>query len=514
MILSTAHTQETFSRRYDFGYSAVVFNGLAVRGDSIFVSGILGDSIFPYRTGSFLAIMDSSGDLLHLNAKVEEQSTFELWGNALEDTGDGFVAVGYAVDTAWNGLVVKYDDEGETIWDKRFPGFWANHDFFRFTDVLADDDKVYVAAIDHRNDIPPYESKSILAILSQQGELLSYNTYGFMPWTNHIECIVKQSENEIILGGSRNKFYMQNQDFDTQCQIYGVDSTGEKLWSWRSPSNEKYKYANSIVPTPDGGLIVASALGTLIWVNNSEDEIYWECIIFKLNSEHEQEWVQPFRMGIPTEFTEFNKVIACPDGSGYLAAGVEGVEYIEDGNINEENAWDIGGYLGKVSPQGDSLWDRLILHPNLPTFSEYHEFYDLKPAPDGGYLLIGESGSPGTEPSQQGWLVKVDEWGCLVPGCHLLDSAEEVKQEAGIPLLLYPNPATHILNVYLGPALLPDDARLRIVGMDGKVYQSRPAASIAATYMLDVEGLPAGSYVLQVFSGVEGVVGSELFVKQ
>ncbi|MCG8330922.1 MAG: T9SS type A sorting domain-containing protein [Chitinophagales bacterium] len=513
LACTSVRTQNTFSRRYDFDFSAVVFNGLALKGDTVLVSGILGDSIFPYRTGSFMAMLDSTGELLNIDVNLAETGTFELWGNALVKTEGGYLAVGYAVDSSWNGLLVKYSEEGEKIWEKRYPGFWENHDFFRFTDVFLVNENIYITAIDSRNDVGPYLSVGVLGIMSPDGELLSYETYGHTPWTNHIECIVKQNENEYILGGARNMFYIQSQDFDTQCQIYGVDSTGHELWVWRSPPDKLYKYANSIVPTPDGGQIVASAIGTLIWVNSSNDDIYWDCILFKLNSNHEQEWVRPFRMGLAMEDTEFHKVIACPDNSGYLAAGIQGVEYIEGGNINEENAWDIGGYLGKVSPEGDSLWDRLILHPSLPTFSEYHNIYDIKAASDGGYYLIGQSRSVGTEPSQQGWLVKVDEYGCLVPGCHLLDSTEEVEPEEELPLLLYPNPVSDILNVYIGPVNLPTDTYMRVIDMKGKVHLQRPIALSEATYMLSINRLPIGTYMLQLYNKTKEVLISKQFIK-
>jgi hypothetical protein len=512
---STAQT--TFSRRYDFGFSAVVFNGVALSGDTILVSGIFGDSIYLNETGSFCAMMDSSGALLHIEPTIflDDNGTFELWANVLAETEDeGYLAVGYAVDSIWNGLIVKYSDTGELLWAQRHPSFLEHQQFFRFSDVLSDGEKIYVTGVDVKHIDSPYQASGILGVLSKDGELISYQRYYDTGWITLLNSIIKQGENEYVLGSFRNKFHLQNQDFDIQCQVYGVDSTGQEQWLWRSPEDELYWEANSIVPTADGGQIVASARGTLVYVNVDNDDVIWDCILFKLNAQHEQEWVTPFRLGMATTATEFNKVISCPDGSGFLAAGIQAVEYIEGGDIDEENAWDIGGYLGKVSPEGDSLWDRLIIHPGLPTFSEYHDIYDLKATPDGGYLLVGQSRSSGTEPSQQGWLVKVDEYGCLVPGCHLLDSTEEVLQEDEMPLLLYPNPVSDMLNVYIGPVPLPDDTQMLIVSMAGKVVQSRPARVDKATYMVDVKNLPAGPYILQLNSRAAGVLASETFIKK
>ena len=40
-----------------------------------------------------------------------------------------------------------------------------------------------------------------------------------------------------------------------------------------------------------------------------------------------------------------------------------------------------------------------------------------------------------TAPSQQGWLLKADEYGCLVPGCEVVQSAEDSKSPADLPQL-------------------------------------------------------------------------------
>lgn len=506
--------QNTFSKRYDFGFSSAIINGISLRGDTIFAYGIVGDTLFPYNTGSFFALLDSNGELMELNTTIYPNEDFGLWGNSLVDAGDGFIATGYAIDSVYNGLAVKYTSSGATLWEQRYPGFWDDHDFFRFTDVTSSSDKLYIVGVDVRNNDWPYRSLGVLGILSTDGELLSYSTFGHTPWTNHLECVVKRHDNEFLLGGYRNLFYGQSNDFTTEATIYATDSTGQELWKWYSPLNELYDKVRSIIPTDDGGLIATTAIGEETAVNSSNGIIFWQCYIFKLNSQLEKEWGTFFRLGSPSSVTRFNKIIPCDDGSGYIAGGIQIVEYIPNGNINEENAWDTGGYLAKISPQGDSIWDRLILHPNLPTFSEYHEIFDIKSTPDGGYLLVGESTASGEGPSQQGWLVKVDQYGCLVPGCHLISNSQTTSAAVEMKLLLYPNPATQLLNVYIGPTRLSEGSYIRILGMDGKEYHRRRAKATDATYILDVDRMPAGSYILQLCSPIKGILGSAAFVKQ
>ncbi|GJM34658.1 MAG: hypothetical protein DHS20C18_36590 [Saprospiraceae bacterium] len=509
-----ATAQITFSKRFHFGFRGAVFTGLEITGDTFAISGIIVDTLPPYKQGSSLAFFDQSGNLLSSKVSVFSDKTYATWGNVLTEYDNHLYAIGYSLEPEMKGLLIKYNLLGEIVWERALTSFVEPGTFFRFNDFIILNNKLYITGDNLVHQGQTYEAAAILVVYNTEGDLLMTHAYSQPPWSDHSECIVQLNENTIVLGGEREKVYMQDQNYDFQTQLIGVDTLGEELWQWQSPADRIQRSAESMLATPDGGLIVASAIGTEIPVNIETSDIYWDCYLFKLNSELEEEWGITLALGQTNPLHEFKKVIPISDGSGYLVVGVQQDSY-GNGDPLEENLTDVGGYIVKVSPEGELLWQRLIIHPDLPTFLELHEINDVAETQDGGFIMVGRSADwTGTEavPSQ-GWLLKVDEYGCLVPGCHLVSGEEEVVDNPQPKLLLYPNPVQDVLNVYLGPGALPEHATLRIIDVQGKVHQQRRAQMADATYLMIVEELSVGTYFLQLVDQGGRVLGVEQFVK-
>ena len=89
----------------------------------------------------------------------------------------------------------------------------------------------------------------------------------------------------------------------------------------------------------------------------------------------------------------------------------------------------------KVSEDGDSLWSRTY---NLEDDSTaLYEIRQAKEDNQGNLVMVGERIN--YEPdlySQQGWMMKLDKYGCLVPGCNLVDT--EDKEITKVTIKVYP----------------------------------------------------------------------------
>lgn len=93
-------------------------------------------------------------------------------------------------------------------------------------------------------------------------------------------------------------------------------------------------------------------------------------------------------------------------------------------------------------------------------------------------------------------MIKVDQHGCLTPGCHLpLSTHEGAPVKARI--LAYPNPAAHTLAVHLALAEKPHpQSELNLIDSGGRVVRRLPVRELELTYILPVENLPDGVYSL------------------
>ncbi|MBK6903360.1 MAG: T9SS type A sorting domain-containing protein [Saprospirales bacterium] len=157
-----------------------------------------------------------------------------------------------------------------------------------------------------------------------------------------------------------------------------------------------------------------------------------------------------------------------------------------------------GGALAKVSPEGDSLWLRHYKY--VSSLWATHYLYDLEPTPDGGYVMVGEARAGIADtlfppPVQQGWILKVDEWGCLVPGCQLDVATKDAAGEEDMSLKIYPNPASEVLYIHLPDA--GPQGRFRLIDALGCTVREFAASPGDTTYILPLDGIPPGWYVLQ-----------------
>ncbi|MAT54932.1 MAG: hypothetical protein CMN32_10675, partial [Saprospirales bacterium] len=96
------------------------------------------------------------------------------------------------------------------------------------------------------------------------------------------------------------------------------------------------------------------------------------------------------------------------------------------------------------------------------------------------------------------WLMKLDSFGCLVPGCQLIDATEEAQEQG--TLLLYPNPARDYLNFFYRPAPGQNSRQLsfRIFDASGRELQRFEAQSGETTYIVPLWHWPPGVYFLQL----------------
>ena len=111
------------------------------------------------------------------------------------------------------------------------------------------------------------------------------------------------------------------------------------------------------------------------------------------------------------------------------------------------------------------------------------------------YILIDTSN---LVPIQQGWIMKVDEYGCLVPGCQLTSSIDEVSTPFSPDVRVYPNPANEFLHVFYQttPGVPLGAVQFRIVDVLGREVTRFETNQSEMSFVLDVSGWVSGFYFL------------------
>lgn len=159
-------------------------------------------------------------------------------------------------------------------------------------------------------------------------------------------------------------------------------------------------------------------------------------------------------------------------------------------NTNYDSVSNGQGWLFSINLNGDSLFQRL--YNPIKTWPE--QIYNINKTND-GFLMSGYGiTNIDSINSQDAWLIKVDSFGCLTPGCQLVGidnipfSREEIK--------IYPNPAKDKIQFRHSGNIIS----YRIADNTGKFL-------LAGNYLesgINIETLSTGTYIVQVL--LEGKV--------
>jgi hypothetical protein len=492
--------QTTFNVRDNFGFPAALMTSVFPTDSCYYFTGIIADSIAPFKTGNIFLKLSPDGQHLILKTLRSSIKTYETWlGNLLPMDDGNLIDIGFSVDSTTKAIVIKYTPEGDTILTKEyFSYYYPNNPFIVPHQIIKASDGAFFILNDIEKENTSDNDFSIVKLDSELN-ILWQKKYGDS-WDDIVRSLIVD-DSGMIIGSSKES--LGNQNFVNRTHLLKIDTGGTLQWQYLSPPGILQDAARDIVKTNDGGLVVASGRGIEVPANPSISVLKWTGgYIFKLDADRKLAWELEINEDFtPTFRNYFSRLIAVDSGNAYIAAG----QFAE---IISDSARDISAWLYKISSEGKLMWQRKhhIVESNL----DLHVVYDLKQTPDGGFILVGEATDYLADTLyQQAWLLKLDSFGCLIPGCHLTPV-----EEAGQPpaqLVLYPNPAKDFLNFQLRSTRPVQEATFRITDVQGRLVREFKTRHPEDTFIVPVWDWAAGVYFLQ--AAVKGeIVATERFV--
>ena len=487
--------QNTFNLRYHFGYPASILTSIEDTDSCYYAMGVFADSIFPYRASNLFVKFGLDGTILSTKILTNTNKTYETWKNTFKPTLDGnFINAGYSVDSTMKLILIKYNSEGDTLFTREyFNPFHPIESFTTFQGLEIDpiDSSYLIVSV----IIDPFAQANYTYLFktNANGDMIwdkiIYHSSGL---NNSPRTLKMLPDREFLIGAEIDNTNIVANNYIYRTYLVKTDSLGDILWQYLSPGNELQVAAYDILPTTDGGFVLASGKA-FEHVNGNSSVLLWDQYVYKIDSDHNLVWGLSLRDSIETASDNLTKLIEASDGSGYIVVGsIHNVNY-------EENGWDINGLVAKISPEGDSLWIRKYNYVESP--ADYHIFYDVEETADGGFIMVGQAQDyylEGESPLQRAWLVKLDQYGCLVPGCHLIDAVEE--PSFTLKLDIYPNPVSDYLNVFYYDPNHRGKVNFSIVDIQGSILKQFNSTVNNITHILAVNDLPAGSYFLTMQS--------------
>lgn len=350
---------------------------------------------------------------------------------------------------------------------------------------------------------------------------IPYDTfdYFFNSYSSYNQSIkdLVQTSTGFILTGSVQKGNPSGPSFEKKATVVWLDTAFQEVHRYISPEDEYQGWGYDMLQENDGSLIMTNCIGRQYleeW--NSYYTYTYRPSIYKLNSNGEIQWQTPMGRNVYDDgLFWFSELLASNLGDGYIAVGrqsnfTDSLFYGSSDTVNEsgENLrWE--ALIAKVSNDGDSIWSRHYYTADF--LYSRAELYDIVPHPDGGYLLCGTADKlpwdPEHLPVSYSWILHVDEYGCAVPGCQEIVSADDLLVTD--PIRFYPNPTTDVLYIYQQEN---ECLNYTITDMQGRLLHQHINCQGGSTGIIDIHSYAPGNYLL-IKKNETGSIRSEVWVK-
>lgn len=289
-----------------------------------------------------------------------------------------------------DGLVVKFKDNGERIWQKCFGG--SGNDIF-WSICNTSDGNVVVAgySASTNGQIDSYFGQHdgwIVKLKSSDGSIMwQYNSGGSN--IDYFESIRETSDNCLIAVGTTNSNHLDGRT-DHDVWIVKLESSGDLEWE-KTIGSTGTDYALSVVESSEGNFVIVGDT-TSNSGNFADNHGSTDAFALKLNSNGNLIWQKCFGGSYVDSFTSIDMT---NDGNYIVSGHVRS----EDGDFPEYYG-DYDACLVKLDDAGKLIWHKIF---GGSTYDSFQEVFNTQ---SGRYLLSGYSYFGSTS---DGWIVEISD---------------------------------------------------------------------------------------------------------
>ncbi len=490
-LISVVYTQTTFNKRINFGFSAQLFTSVETDSSGIYCLGIIGDSISPYQDGSMLVKFNHKGQQEWFKMMTSVEKPISTYYNNMHWDKDKHLKYGgyYKENSKYQAILFKNDSLGNLLDSnsiypfKNYPSDLMGVKSW----VEFDDSEIIITSFRHG-------SISKIGLLKRTNGNVIKEVVIFDKYNLDNISILSYGPNKVLIGNSVIGTIIG--DDIERINITAMDtSLIIAATVWESHPDSNWVRPADMIKAPDGGVIVAFKRGKYILAAQS---VNYVPSLFKLTSDFKTvEWIRDIPTFNYSILNQSHKLLTDDENEYFYLCGED---FRHDSVLIGET---ILGFLAKFSYDGSMQW--LRRYSNFEARRDYHHLYDMKRTYDKGFVLVGEATDKSDisdSPRQQAWLLKVDSFGCLVPGCQMVSPVQDVPPTS-LDVRLFPNPVRDGQTaIYIGEQGPLGEAIIDLYDLQGRLLKSWPIHhQEPTTYLLDLPPVSTGMYILQVQAG-------------
>lgn len=479
------------NKKYFLGNQLSQFTNLFVNNNSLYVSGISVSQLPNGSYGGFIGKISLEGDSLFDRSYYYYPSINNTtwWdNNVILSMKNNFLI---ACNMPKMARVMKIDTLGNIIKSIDYVSCFApqNTDLTAFNIFEDVDSIVWIISNCRANDNLNYLQ---ITQFNQNLDSLKKVYIGNPNYNKWARNFSKIDANTYLIAGSYNNegLFGNFKNIITGDFFIKVDKNCNLLSEYYVPASKKLGGMGDMVyEEKDSSYIMFGSDCYEITVDIF-GYLYYYPMVYKLNKNYQMVWQTKMGNGRYDGGNTSINIRKSIENDGYVFSG----ELYDTFKVNRLDTY---GTFGKVSLNGDSLWLRQYrLYEDTSRYVS-GKINVIQPSHDGGYYLSGSSiGGPKLEDQYQGgWLLKVDKFGCLVPGCEQ-PSSLPVLEHSKIHYQFYPNPAQDLLNVFL-ESTQSKQILVKFCDSFGIPLKIIQHTGTETTYILPVSNYVSGTYYLE-----------------
>lgn len=433
LLGNTCSVAQVFSKFYDYnGINDLGTDVICLKDGYIIVSPSVDFSkldTFTYaQTFQLIIHTNKVGDVIKQNPIRIPNNALDNNGRSLLQLNDSqfinsgikFDLVKYKIDSIGSDVhLIKFNLALDTILTKTISVGLGNE---ATVDILkSSDGNIMIYGQNCTQGIPIKDCNYFLMKLDTNLNVLWSKTYTYdtMYWENPT-AFVETADKGFLLFGYTNAFIFEPLRY---WYLVKTDSVGNKEWQKIYQKN-KSQAGLGISVLNDGNSLLTGSVETIV-TGGVKDFQGW---LMKIDKQGNKVWETIYGSDRHDHFVE-------PIENSDSSIVVMGYQTSERPTINDADAW-----LLKFDKKGKLLWERV--YNNYSALRHQHPddlLYSMRITEDKGFVMVGWSDNPVLQnPSQDVWLLKVDSFGCLVPGCQGVGI--DGKRISTEEVLICPNP--------------------------------------------------------------------------
>jgi len=381
-------------------------------------------------------------------------------------------------------ILTKFNIRGDTLWTKYFGKPQAIEVFYQLIETT--DKKIVAVGVTAIAADGWSKSHVTLMKIDTNGTVLWQKDYGPNGKHSYGWGVVETPTHGFLISGYRSNGTNTVAPFNEENDFYAIktDSAGNAIWSKYFGKPHIEESGLGIIKCKSGGYYLIGSIDSFI---STSFNYYSRFIgIMKIDEIGNVKW--KLKYGKYSGNSGNRTGFELADGS-IVSYGIF-VDTTPSQNYHAQ--------LLKIDSNGVQKWLRYYTYPgaNINPWALTH-------CPDGGFLMSGFVNYDIVQPAD-GWLLKVDSFGCLVGGCEQWDEVIEIETTNNEQLVVYPNPATN--QIIISCDDMNTITQLQIIDILGKVVLESKIANLdepsfnnkaTSTKEVTIASINKGIYIVQ-----------------